>query len=1422
MPDTETMREEPVTMPRPLRQPPKGLRLSKLTLHGFKSFADKTVFEFDAPITGIVGPNGCGKSNVVDSIKWVLGERSSKSLRGKEMIDVIFAGSAGRKPSGLASVTLTFDNPLLDPAELALAAELVDTTPDSVTGEAPIENAEKEEQAEPAEAAQALSEIEASDVAEPQAPHHPAHDESLSDEEAEHAAEEGEADAASIISERTRINRALPIDAETVEVERRLYRDGKSQYLINGRIARLRDIRDLFLDTGIGADAYSIIEQGKVDAMLLASPSERRTIFEEAAGIAKYRQRRIEAERKLEKTETNLVRTREQLASTDRRLRLVKGQAAKARRFQELDTEHAALRAAVAFELYDDIRQQLDGLTSQLAGLEDNRRLTTEALTEAELAQGEAEAHRQQTLDQRRSVEEQLSGARHLRERADQRREMAERSIQDATTQVETENARLKTLTERIEQLDSDVDDARAKVAALAEQLTEAENTLQTTGRERSEVLESLAEGRSTLAKQRADATSIERERTGLLAQAQADTRRVESIQEQLVQSEVKHAKLSEDLSVTQIAIRGTSTKIETLSDDLATARADRDAIDLRAESLSVDRRELSGVVGELDEKRVRLESRRQTLAEMIASREGLGEAAKAVLETKDTEAGFEGVVGPLAELIETDADSAMLVESALGDRLGAIVVRSIAAMPTAEELESLPGRVTFVPIESLREPLIETSALPGVRTIRSLVRSRDSVETPHVDRLLDRLLGHTAMVESLDAAMMLAAGPMPGWRFLTRDGMVLESDGRITAGPIAGEASTGLLARQSELAQLGLELEQIESRLREERASLEAADADAARLETERTTLTDQAAGLDRELVHELAGLDRARNEHDRAERESKNVAEEMERLTVRIAGIEAERVRLSDRADRLGRLHEEISVKISEIEANLAEGELKVQAANERESTARVEVGKLGEQAQSARREAGRLSAERDDSEWQRENAETQAQSANARLVEHRQIVDHAAEEAAQAEAEQQRLEAQLASMAGDVEAAAQAVREVSESVVSARQAAQRHERDWHAVESSRRELEVKRENLEDRTSDDIRLDLAAEYEEYRLVMSPGDVIRVDVPDATARINVLRSEIKKLGHVNIDAIGEETQLESRNDSLISQVHDIDEARIRLATLIEKLNIASRDRFGEIFGLIKDEFGGKDGMFRRLFGGGRAEVRLMGLVKEIDGQKVVTDKTDLLESGIEIIAKPPGKEPRSISQLSGGEKTLTAVALLMAIFRSKPSCFCILDEVDAALDEANVGRFCGTLDTFTESSRFIVITHNKRTMQATNQLFGVTMQERGVSKRVHVRFDQVGADGTIHASATAEDNTGTQVEEGTPKPRRKRVAKPAVPVVAVVAAEVDDTPVTAEPIEADAGADKPAPTAGLRAALAQMREKQTSEDQAREAASTN
>ena len=355
-------------------------------------------------------------------------------------------------------------------------------------------------------------------------------------------------------------------------------------------------------------------------------------------------------------------------------------------------------------------------------------------------------------------------------------------------------------------------------------------------------------------------------------------------------------------------------------------------------------------------------------------------------------------------------------------------------------------------------------------------------------------------------------------------------------------------------------------------------------------------------------------------------------------------------------------------------------------------------------------------------------------------------------------------------------------------ARQQLSLFERDWNSLEISRRELEVKRETLEERTQEDLSIDLGREYPEYRELMSGGDVQRIDQADAISQIEVLRGEIRKLGNVNLDSIEEETLLEGQNENLVRQVADLDNASRRLGELIERLNQVSKDQFGAAFTAIQENFSSQEGMFRRLFGGGRAEVRLMPLIKEINGEKVVTDEYDLLESGIEIVAKPPGKEPRTIDQLSGGEKTLTAVALLMSIFRSKPSCFCVLDEVDAALDEGNVARYCAMIRQFTDRSRFIVITHNKKTMQAADQLYGVTMQERGVSTRVKVRFDQVGAHGEL--PATQADDTAV---EARPE-RRKRTHAPRQRAISAEITPGKDTPESEERVS-------------LKAALASMRE---------------
>lgn len=1311
-----------------------GLRLTKLTLNGFKSFADKTTFTFDEPVTGVVGPNGCGKSNLVDAIKWVLGERSSKSLRGKEMIDVIFAGSAARKPAGMSSVTLTFENPVGGSAANGQRVEEDEGHEEGGHGATPAPGHEGTEHDAPPDATQTVDQADPGD------------------------------NAQSVLVDRRHIRRPLPIDADEVAVERQLYRDGTSKYLINGKRARLRDIRDLFLDTGIGADAYSIIEQGKVDAMLLASPQERRTIFEEAAGIAKYKQRRIESQRKLDRAESNLVRTREQLESTERRLRIVRGQAVKARRFTELDGECSALRLAVAFDQYDDVRQRLEAMTSQLQGLEAERERTHAEVESCEASMQESELAHSEAVGDLRTLEDAIREAEHDSSAARQRRQMAERSIEEARRQLEIDNKRLEAADTQIEALTADIEDQRSAIAAIAERAAEAERSLEQASQARAGAMETIAGVRHEREQARSRLSGMEREQGTMRSEAeslahrleelttQRDTlaERLETLDADRAEAEQSNASLTGEMADRCSGI----TRLETSLDELSS----------RGETLAGARRERAALVDQLSEERVSLDARRATLDEMVRTRAGLAEAAKWVMQRREAEKGFEGVVAPLAELVETDTDHAAAVEAALGHDLQAIVTQTIAAKPTDEELEGLPGRVRFIPLHGLTpshdadEPLSTMlGVFPASRLtpMRSLVRPHDgNAETA---ALLDRLLAHTFMVENLDAALMLAAGPMSGRssvRFVTKAGEVLDEAGNIDAGPSGVEQGVGLIRHAAELTELETRLAGVMSKLDAERGELGRLDEAWAKVNEKRESVSAELAEQRRSLAAEQARADRLEADIARLSREAGTVREEIGRNETRGEELDASRRSKLKKADSLAGLIDEQREKADSLGGQLADLQSRAEAASEQMSAAREEAGRANAQLDAARRELDRQEREIEAARESKAEHERHAAQARDRHAQHERVITEATELLTRAEAALGEHRSQHESRRARVKETESERSASAQTLQQSRERARLVERDWHGVEASRRELEVKRESLEERTSEDMRLDLAVEYLDYRAVMAPGDVERVDIPDAQARINVLRGEIKKLGNVNLDSIAEEGQLTEADEDLRAQLEDLDEARRRLTDLIERLNTASRERFGEVFGLIRENFGGRDGMFRRLFGGGRAEVRLMGLVKEVeeaDGsvRKVVTDETDLLESGIEVIAKPPGKEPRSISQLSGGEKTLTAVAMLMAIFRSKPSCFCVLDEVDAALDEVNVGRYCKTVRSFTDMSSFIVITHNKRTMQMADHLYGVTQQERGVSKRVSVRFDKVGADGSFDADQAEREPS----EKPAPKP---------------------------------------------------------------------
>jgi chromosome segregation protein len=1257
------------------------LRLSRLVLSGFKSFADTTEFRFDSPIIGVVGPNGCGKSNVVDAIKWVLGERSAKSLRGGAMLDVIFAGSATRKPCGMASVTLVFDNPVLtaeEQARLAPAPAVLDAEVDAPS---------------------------------------------------EFVDEDG-ADAGAAVNRHAVRHRGLPVDTDEVEVTRRLYADGRSEYLINGRKVRLRDIKELFMDTGIGNDAYSIIEQGKVDAMLRAAPMERRTILEEAAGVAKFRARKVEAQRKLENAEKNLVLVREQLASTERRLRIVKGQAEKARNYQTLDARRRELRQSVAFDLYHDYREQLAGLTSQLAGLETDRQELAGAIAVLEDRRNAVEGMRQSAQDAQRALEQRRIEAIGTEKQATQRTEMAARGLSEVQEQAASDAARLAELESRIGELTAQIDDAAERVAAAAEAANEAERGVMTASDARARTAEAAQQARLAADRLREQATSADRDIARTAAHLSSIDERERGLDEQLTRIERRREPFRHELDAQRAARNGHVVRRMSALDEAARLEAEVHRHIADAASLGDRHAGLARRLTELRDERTALESRSRLLEEMQRAREGVDEAVREVVGDRTR---FPAVIGILGDWIETEMADAAAVEAALGRDLELLVVdRGNRVLDVAAACANVRGRVTMAPADLTMGEAAARAEHAGIAPIAPALRVREGVGP-----LVDRILADTWIADSLTEALEAAATTHVGARIATRAGELVDAFGRVTVGtPTGSGAGEGLLARRAELAQLlaRLSVIAVEMELREGEAAALLARSDEARLRHRQ--VEDRLATVRRGIVDAEYQRDRCEQMIQRVEHEQAALSVEGEELVRRIRTIGAEREEVAERLGRARAVQEALKGRHSVAEADAAKAVAKAEAAAEALSNARLASSERGAALDALRRERRSAELARDEQQRQRTHAVEQADRRKQQVERYEATIAEAAVVAEASKTELEALAGQLAEAQVAVDAAQRGTEEAGAALRIARDQAHILERNWNSVELGRREVEIKREALEESTLTDLEMDLGAGYAAHLEARALPGFVAVDRTAAEKELSVLKDQIRSLGNVNMDAIEEEGQLEQRNEELVRQVGDIDAATKQLGELIVQLDAVTKVRFEQVFNTVRENFAGNGGMFRRLFGGGNADLFLV--------PDEETGVVDILESGVEIRAKPPGKEPRVISQLSGGEKTMTAVALLMSIFKSKPSPFCVLDEVDAALDEANVERFCGVLREFLSGSHFIVITHHKRTMQSCDQLYGITMPQRGVSKRVSVRFEQVGKDGAIAKeaveAAAAED----------------------------------------------------------------------------------
>lgn len=1267
------------------------MRLKKLIVQGFKSFADRTEFLFDAPITGIVGPNGCGKSNVVDAFKWVLGEQSAKSLRGSAMMDVIFNGSGQRKAAGMSEVTLVFENPQLP------------------TG-----------------------------------------------------------------------GRLLAIDADEVSVGRRLFRDGTSDYRLNNSAARLKDIRDLFLDTGVGMDAYSVIEQGRVAALLEANPEQRRIIFEEAAGISKFKQKKKEAERKLEKVDQNLLRVTDIVDEVARQLRSVKVQAGRARTYQEHAARLRELRLSYAVQEYhtqyhklqevtsqrEDVQFRLDDASTDLQRRSDEiaiKRQTQQELTtnqqrhEYELVQARAalESSRQRQQYAQRQLEqiaEQAASLQRDQQLAEQKREQGQALLVQAQTQLEE-------LTQQLQAHQGQIDQ---KQQAYRDQQLELNRLNQSSESHKTVILDLMRQ----LARINSRLGAIEIERKNIAQQQTRLGERRRIVIERLEQLDQEQATL-------QAQLEQVTCKAESQQAQLEVSRS-------QTAALSQQLAELSDRLGKLREQRSGLASRQKLLQDLEARREGVSEGVKSVLRQRESKFSF--VRGLVADVLRVDVADAGVVEAALDGRdQWLVITQSTDALEHESALSELSGRVNFISQDctASNDPAEVTDGqlAQWATEGHSARRALDLAVFDPADASIARyLLARTLVVENLSDAVALRRSGLQGYRFVTAAGQVLESDGILRAGPLG--ASMGLLSRRSELEATAHQITQADQQIADLSAQLAQGNEQSKALAEAQGALRNEIYQTSTQKVELNGQVSRNRDQQSALLRERPVLDRELEQLFAQFGQLKTEEDQLSQQRQQLEADQQARQTEIASMSQQQTDLNQLIKSLGEALTLARVAMGELQQKQLSARQQVQRQAAQNQELGEQLQRMRHSGESLAARSQQTTAELQQTQYQQHQLQADIDRLTQESSQLAQRAAELSRVIDELSASLQISRKAQAELEHELHGLEIQSSELRVRLDSLIERAREELELDLPQKYaelchaqpedaaaDEDGSIDADGSSGSADTEDTTdsnrpvtgyippqldwdqvaQEIKSLREKIQRLGNVNLDAIGQQDELEQREQFLAAQVADLTQSKRQLEELIAAINTESGLRFEQTFNAVREHF---QTMFRKLFGGGRADIVLQTEVIDkkasaeagLDGQPsaVVMKKVDILDAGIEIIARPPGKQPVSINQLSGGEKTMTCIALLMSIFKSKPSPFCILDEVDAALDEANNARFNDIVREFLDQSQFIVITHSKRTMQMADVLYGVTMQEQGVSRRVAVKFDQVNQDGQFAETAAA------------------------------------------------------------------------------------
>lgn len=1104
-------------------------------------------------------------------------------------------------------------------------------------------------------------------------------------------------------------------DAEEIHVTRRVYRSGETEYLINRQQCRLRDIKDVFAGTGMSTGAYSIIEQGKVDALLQSSPRERRLIFEEAAGISRFKQKRQEASRRLERIDQNLLRLSDIVDELDSRLRSVRSQAGKAKKYKECSDRLKELRTQVSLSDWRSLSAKLQAAENESAELSEQSESHQSALATAERRLILLEA----TLDAlQNQMHRSNDRATTVRERIAQC-ESTRRSELARSDELQQESQRLQN---QLLSMTSKAGNAQQLVAETTEELTRAETHYDELASQVGTQQEELDKTQKELAALRSASESARKQHAEAVSEAARLEHQIKAQQSRRTEAESQSTAAEEELREHQEQLANLSQQHSAAKAQLtsieASAQSSAKELEIAQETLRHNRAQLANAQVQLADLRGRLtgaHERAIVLEELERRLDGLSSGTKEVLRRakEEPDGPFGCVRGVVADLLRVDADTASLVEIALGDRANHLLVERIdSALRELVESE-LPGRTSFlrldVPHPASAVDQINLSGEPGV-----IGRADQFVETSaELAALPRRLLGRHWLVDSLTTALGLAQSLGRGLNFITVVGELVAADGTLTVGP--QQSTTGLLSRRSELRALLDEIRDMQQREEQEKDACQ-------RLE--------QSIAVQEQSVKQLAAQHQVTSSKLSDSRlQTVSLQQSLEQIRSRCDQTSQTLEDARSSATAAEQSLEQDQRQLVEVRQDLEQTQHTLEHSSTESSEIEEQLATLQSQLTDSRVELARSEQRRDGLRRQMSQLEQDHQEHDRALVETKQRV-------AECHAQRQALEDSVLAFTGELtelyhtrDQSGRLVRLVQEThdvqrqdksslaslADSARNQLAQIQNTVQRIQLTIEQLQYQRSELASRIQEDYDIDLAV------LAMQDSEEDSAEREEVEQEIRQLRQQLQTLGPVNIEALDELEAVEERHSGLAQQYEDLLAAKDRLQQLVSRINVESRELFSQSLEVIRGHF---QGMYRSLFGGGEADIVIDQL-----------EDADVLECGIEIVARPPGKQPRSISLLSGGERTLTCVALLLAIFRSRPSPFCVLDEVDAALDEANIERFSDVLREFMDNTQFIVVSHSKRTMSCADTLYGVTMQESGVSKRVSVRFDDVSADGKINES---------------------------------------------------------------------------------------